>query len=81
MAMARAELKKLGLEDSVIEKIIEMHAETVNGLKLEREKQENTAVATIQTMQQQISEMQKTLTQSSTQYETLKKDFDAYRDG
>ena len=81
MAMSRAELKKLGLEDSVIEKIIEMHAETVDGLKSERDEQKNTAAESIAQMQKQLSEMQSTLTQSNTQYETLKKDFDAYRDG
>ena len=47
MAMSRAELKKLGLEDSVIEKIIEMHAETVDGLKSERDEQKNTAALSI----------------------------------
>lgn len=81
MAMSRAELKKLELADDVIDKIIEMHAETVNGLKSERDAQKNTAEASIANLQNQLNEMQSTLTNSNTQYDTLKKEFDAYRDG
>lgn len=79
MAMSRAELKKLGLEDAVIDQIIDMHADTVNGLKSERDSQKGEADTTISELRQQIETMQTTMAQAKNDYDTLKKDFDAYR--
>lgn len=80
MAMTRADLKGLGLEDDVIDKIVAMHADTVNGIRSDSQKAQGEAATAVSDLQRQLGEMQTQMAQAKDSYDTLKKDFDAYRE-
>lgn len=79
MALTRADLREMGLEDSVIEKIIQKHAETVSGLKTATETAKDTAGQEIQELKEKLSEMQTATRQAKEGYDALKQDFDTYK--
>lgn len=79
MAMKRADLKGLGLEDDVIDKIIAMHADTVNGIRSDSQREQGEAATAVSGLQRQLGEMRTQMAQAKDSYDTLKRDFDAYR--
>lgn len=79
MAMKRADLKGLGLEDDVIDKIIAMHADTVNGIRSDSQREQGEAATAVSDLQRQLGEMRTQMAQAKDSYDTLKRDFDAYR--
>lgn len=79
MALTRADLREMGLEDSVIEKIIQKHAETVSGLKTATEAAKDTAGQEIQELKEKLSEMQTAMRQAKEGYDALKQDFATYK--
>lgn len=85
MALTRAALKKLGIEEDAVEAIIQMHAETVDALKGK--------VATLQSeldplkessgevgkLREKLESLQSELEESKSNYDALKSDFDGYK--
>ena len=78
MAFTRKMLKAFGIEDNIIEQIMDAHVEVVEGLKTERD--------TLKTKADQLDDVQKELNNLKTnsgdwqkKYEDEHKDFEAYK--
>lgn len=77
MALTRAMLKSMGLEDDKVNAIIEAHTETVDGLKKEAEQYKSDAEK-LPEVQRQLKEA-KDAARNSGDYDKLKKEFDDYK--
>ena len=83
MALTRKLLKSFGLEESVIDSIVEAHAETVDGLKTERDEAKKTAESAQAVtkerddLKKQLDELQKANGDAA----KIQKDFDDYKAG
>lgn len=76
MALTRKYLSALGIEAEKIDEIIAAHAETVNALKEEAEK--NAAAAEkLKATEKELADLKK----ETEGYETIKKDFEDYKKG
>lgn len=76
MALTRKALATMGIEDDKIDQIIEMHTETVNALKEERDKYKTDA-GKLETVQKELDEVKskaKTDEELQERYETLEKE-------
>lgn len=89
MALKRSMLKSMGLEEEQITTIIEAHTEVVNSLKSELEKaEENTeelkkAQKEIKKLQGQVADFEEAQGNEAKwkeKYDTLKKDYDGYKE-
>lgn len=85
MALTRAALKKLGIEEDAVEAIIQMHAETVDALKgkvtalqgeLDPLKESSGEIGKLR---EKLDTLQSALEESKSSYDTLKSDFDSYK--
>lgn len=85
MALTRAALKKLGIEEDAVEAIIQMHAETVDALKgkvaalqseLDPLKESSGEVGKLR---EKLDSLQSALEESKSNYDALKSDFDGYK--
>lgn len=85
MALTRAALKKLGIEEDAVEAIIQMHAETVDALKgkvtalqgeLDPLKESSGEIGELR---EKLDTLQSALEESKSSYDTLKSDFDSYK--
>lgn len=77
MALTRAMLKSMGLEDDKVNAIIEAHTETVDGLKNEAAQYKADAEK-LPEVQRQLKEA-KDAAKNSGDYDKLKKEFDDYK--
>ena len=77
MALTRAMLKSMGLEDDKVNAIIEAHTETVDGLKNEAAQYKSDAEK-LPEVQRQLKEA-KDAAKNSGDYDKLKKEFDDYK--
>lgn len=78
MALTRKLLKSIGLDDAVIDSIIEAHGETVEGLKQKLEKAEAEA-AKVEGLTTQLNEANDKLAKSGDAAK-VQADFDAYKE-
>ena len=76
MALTRRMLTAMGLESEKIDQIIEAHAETVNGLKAEIEKQKEKADQ-LPDIQKELDDLKKSY--EGKDYDKLKKEYDDYK--
>ena len=74
MSLTRKALSTMGIDSDKIDQIIEMHTETVNGLKEQLESYK-TEVEKLPTMSQELKE----LTEYKEKYESEKKSFDDFK--
>lgn len=79
MAITRRLLKSMGIEDDKIEQIIEAHAETVNGLKDERDTYKASAEK-LEAVQKELDALKANSGDDwKDKYDTLKKTFDDFK--
>lgn len=79
MALTRKSLKAMGLTDEQVESIVEMHTETVDGLKAKIATAEEKASG-LDSVQKELDELKAQNSEDyKTKYSTLKKEFDAYK--
>lgn len=83
MALTRKSLKAMGLTDEQVDSIIEMHTETVDGLKSDVDRYKTDAAA-LPGVQKQLEHAQADLEAGKkdgykVKYEALKKEFDGYK--
>ena len=77
MALTRKSLKAMGIEDEKIDQIIEMHTETVDALKKERDDFRDKAEQ-YDTLKKELDGL-KNGKDWKAEHDTLKKEFDAYK--
>lgn len=84
MALTRKALAAMGIEDNQIDQIIEMHTETVNGLKDEIDKYKEDA-GKYKDAQKKVGELEKQIAKDGEEnpwkvkYDALKEDFDDFK--
>ena len=85
MALTRAALKKLGIEEDAVEAIIQMHAETVDALKGKVATQQSEldplkeSSGEVGKLREKLDSLQSELEESKSNYDALKRDFDGYK--
>lgn len=78
MALSRKYLKTMGLTDEQVDTIIELHAETVNGLKAERD-QYKAEADKLPDVQKELDDLKGDGTNWKTKYEAEHTAFDSYK--
>lgn len=79
MAITRKSLLAMGIEEAKIDQIIEMHTETVDALKAQRDDYKADAEK-LSSVQQELDALKASGGSYETQYNTIKKQFDDYKD-
>jgi cell division septum initiation protein DivIVA len=88
MALTRKLLKAMGIDDSIIDQIIEAHTETVDGLKSEISTSKSTAESSTQKiaeLEKQIEELKNTAVVNEgknpwkVKYDALKEEFEGFK--
>ena len=77
MALTRKALKAMGLSDEQVDSVIEMHTETVDGLKAQITEQKET-VTNLTKERDDLKSSQKNV-EDDDKYKALKKEYDDYR--
>lgn len=78
MALTRKALKAMGLTDEQVDSVIEMHTETVDGLKAQINEQKET-VANLTKERDDLKSASKTNVEDDDKYKALKKEYDDYK--
>lgn len=77
MALTRKMLKAMGIEEEIIDQIIDAHSETVDALKADRDSLKEKAEK-LDKVQSELNDL-KQATKNSGDYDKLKKEFDDYK--
>lgn len=84
MALTRKALSAMGIEEAQVDQIIEMHTDTVNGLKEERD-QFKADAEKLPAVQKELDELKETVAKNSEEdpykvkYEAIKEEFEEYK--